>query len=343
MNGVHAQGARSGSGSAPRGLSWRGKTAGVLAVLNTVLLFFPPIPPLVKGSLWSYALKTLVVIFAALETWRMSDRVVVWWARASRRVRWLVGVSASGGLLGVALWIRWTAPELSVRFSAEVGPWETVSTACYACGAVLLWRVSRNVEEGLRRHLELVAACFGLLLLEETDYAGVFGGLVGRVDGVYVGSLHDLLNLAVHGALSPVATLSVGVAGALVVGFLWRRGYARPRLVAETVLSAEGLWLAAGLAFLAFAAVGEVGLLGSLFDDPSPEEAVEMAGSIFLFCFALGVSGRPRSIRVPPGSSRPGAPPGASPPRRRSPTAGPPARWAGGDRRRGPEGRARRW
>lgn len=298
MSGVHAQGARSGLERAPRGLSWRGKTAGALVVLNTALLFFPPIPPVVKGSLWSYALKTLVEVFAALETWRMSDRIVAWWVGMSRGVRWLIGTSMSGGLLGVGLWIRWMAPELSERFSAEVGPWETVSTACYACGAVLLWRASRDVEESLRRHLGLVAACFALFLLEETDYAGVFGGLLGRLDGVYVGSLHDLLNLAVHGLLTPVVTLSVGVAGVLVVGLLWQRGYMRPRLVAETVLSAEGLWLGAGLAFLALAAVGEVGLLGSLFDDPSPEESVEMAGSIFLLCFALGVSGRARDPLV---------------------------------------------
>lgn len=339
MDGAYAQGVRSVSQRGPRGLSWRGKAAGALVALNTVLLFFPPIPPVVKGSLWSYALKTLVVIFAALETWRMSGRVVAWWSGISRGVRWLVGVSMAAGLLAIALGIRQAAPELSVRFSAEVGLWETVSTACYACGAILLWKVSIVVQEDLRRHLRLVAAFFVVLLLEETDYAGVFGGLVGRVNGVYVGSLHDLLNLAVHGGLTPGVALSVGAAGVLAIGLLWRRGYARPHLMAETVLSGEGLWLGTGLVLLALAGVGEAGLLGSLFEDPSPEEAIEMVGSIFLLGFALGVAGGGRDRRGP---TLPGAPREASPAPRRSPTPEPPGGWAEADPPGGPAGRARR-
>ena len=89
MDGAYAQGVRSVSQRGHRGLSWRGKAAGALVALNTVLLFFPPIPPVVKGSLWSYALKSLVVIFAASSLSGFVGARPAW-ARASRRL--LAGV-----------------------------------------------------------------------------------------------------------------------------------------------------------------------------------------------------------------------------------------------------------
>lgn len=272
------------------GLSTRVRAAAGLFVVNTVLLFFPPIPPIVKGSLWSYGLKTGVVVLLVLEAYRRAEELTDHWAGRQAVERWTLAITPAMGLLAVALWIRASAPDLSIRFSAEVGPWETISTACYACGCVLLWRVAGRADPGIRRHLRLVAGAFAVLLLEEVDYGGVFGGLIGRVDGVYVGSLHDLLNLAIHGGLQPVALVSLSAAAALAVAALWWRGYLDARLLARTVASSQGVWLALGLLFLVLAGVGEAGLFGSVFTDPSPEEALEMTGAIFLGAFALGMS-----------------------------------------------------
>lgn len=283
----------SGSYPIPRsnaGLSWRVRTAAALFVVNTVLLFFPPIPPIVKGSLWSYVLKTGVVVLLVLEAYRRAEELTERWAGTKAIERGALAITSAGGLLAVALWIRASAPDLSIRFSAEVGPWETISTACYACGCVLLWRVAGRAEPGIRRHLRVVAGGFAVLLLEEVDYAGVFGGLIGRVDGVYVGSLHDLLNLAVHGGLEPVVVVGLSATAALAVAALWWRRYLQARLLLRTVASSEAVWLGLGLLFLVLAGVGEAGLLGLAFTDPSPEEALEMTGSIFLGAFALGMS-----------------------------------------------------
>lgn len=277
------------TGDAERGAhaSWAGRTALALFLLNSALLFFPPIPPYVKGSLWSYVLKTLVVALVALELYRRSHTVMAWWDGVERGRRLFWGVGTAMCLVTTALLVRRAAPELFGRSIAEVGPWETISTAVYAGAFVLLWRLSSGLRDSRRRHLRLVAAGFALLLLEETDYAGIFGGLIGRVDGIYVGSLHDLVHLAVSGHL-PSPVLPALVVGGLVTTFLLaRHGYLQPRLLRRTLLSGRGLWLSAGLGLLVSAGLGEAGLFGSLFEDPSAEEVIEMGGSVLLAVFAL--------------------------------------------------------
>lgn len=268
--------------------------------VNTVLLFFPPIPPYVKGSLWAYLLKTAAILLAMLETHRIAVPVAMRWAGLRSSTRWMVGLGSAALLLTVALALRSVAPDLSDRFSSEPGPWETITTACYACGLVLVWRIGSTVEAGLRGHLRLVAGGFALLLLEETDYAGILGGLVGRVDGVYVGSLHDLVNLAAEGALHPLVGVGVTVTISLVAVALWRAGYVRPRLIGSTILSADGAWLALGFLILVIAGLGEAGMLGASFAGHSPEEAIEMAGGVCIAVFALQVASRWR-----PGTLRP--------------------------------------
>lgn len=273
-------------------ISWPGRAAVAVFAVNTVLLFFPPIPPYVKGSLWAYLLKTTAVVLAMLQTHRLAVPVATRWAGLRSSTRWLLGLGSAALLLTFALALRAVAPDLSDRFSSEPGPWETITTACYACGLVLVWRIASTVEGGARGHLRLVAGGFALLVLEETDYAGVLGGLVGRVDGVYVGSLHDLINLAAEGALHPLVGVGVAAAMPVVAVALWRAGYARPRLIGRTILSADGAWLALGFLILVIAGLGEAGMLGASFAGHSPEEAIEMAGGVCIAVFALQVAAR---------------------------------------------------
>lgn len=294
-------------------ISWRGRAAMGLFVVNTALLPFPPIPPYVKGSVWSYALKTLVIVLAALEAHRLAEPIARRWESLRPRARWMVGLGSAVGALLVALGLRAVAPTLFGRASAEVGPWETISTACFAAALVLIWRASALADDGARRHARLIAACFGVLLLEETDYAGIVGAFIGRVEGVYVGSLHDLINLAASGHLHPAVLGAVAAAAAGGVIALWRGDWLQPRRVARTLVSEDGAWLALGLGGLLFAGLGEAGLLGRLFADPSAEEAIEMAGSLCLAAFALQTAAKVLPIEWGPAAVR-AAPRDAAPP-----------------------------
>jgi hypothetical protein len=155
-----------------------------------------------------------------------------------------------------------------------------------------------------------VGAGFVFLTLEEVDYLGIFGGAIGRIDGVYVGSLHDLLQLA-KAELLPEALAAAGAVAALVgIGYLWRTGYLQPARLVRVATSVQGLWLACAVAFQALAAAEEVGLLGVSFGAPSPEELIEMLGALCMAGFTLEV------LRDASGASR------ASSPRGRTSAAG---------------------
>lgn len=284
-------------------ISWRGRTAAALLLLNALLLFFPPIPPYVKGSLWSYVLKAVIVALAAWEVYREADVIAARWASLSAFGRWVLGLGTAAVPTGIALGMRGLAPDLFERFSAEVGPWETISTACFACGALFLWRLSRACAPPWRGHLRAIATCFGLLFLEETDYGGVFGAFIGRIDGVYVGSLHDMLNLSVSTRWDAAAVIVVVTAGLTGTWLLLRTGWVRPRLILRTLRSAGAVWLLLGALLFGVAALGEVGLAGAAFTQhASPEETVEMAGAICLAVFALEVAAgaRRRDVRHTP-------------------------------------------
>jgi hypothetical protein len=159
-----------------------------------------------------------------------------------------------------------------------------------------------------------VGVGFVFLTLEEIDYLGIFGGAIGRIDGIYVGSLHDLLQLA-KAELLPEALAAAGAVAALVgIGYLWRTGYLQPARVVRVATSVQGVWLACAVAFQALAAAEEVGLLGVSFGSPSPEELIEMLGALCMAGFTLevlrdasgasGASSGPRGRASATGASR---------------------------------------
>lgn len=58
--------------------SWRGAAALGLLGINAVLQFFPPIPPLWKGSLWSYILAYAAGAAGVAEAARLASSLPGW-------------------------------------------------------------------------------------------------------------------------------------------------------------------------------------------------------------------------------------------------------------------------
>ena len=74
------------------------------------------------------------------------------------------------------------------------------------------------------RCFRFVAFFCGMLALEEMDWLGLLGPLVGRIGDadVYLGSSHDLLKVAWH---YHWVAIPLGLSALLVLGVVWYRGH----------------------------------------------------------------------------------------------------------------------
>lgn len=260
--------------------------ASIAFAVHLLLLFLPPIPPLHKGSLWSFLLAYAAITLALCDPGLSGTRRGVWWVRRPQQVRAdlaLAGIAAVGGL-GFAL--REFAPPAFVRFSREDGVWEPLTLFAFLLSArLLLFAAARSADDGKQRHLRLLAAGFAVLALEEVDYFGIFGGLFGRIEGTYVGGLHDGIRLYAKGLLpAPAIAIVVGAVGTLA-WLLHRGGYLQPRRLLAMIASRQGIWLGAGFGLLSAAAIQEAARVRP-FASPSPEELFELMGALGLLAFA---------------------------------------------------------
>lgn len=273
------------------GLSGWGRAGLALFGVHALLLFFPPIPPDVKGSLWSYLAGYTSVGLLLVESARRRPAVALGWSRAGPVRRWVLGLVATFGALAVALAVRRLDPALFLRFSAEDGLWEPLTLFCYLGSALFVAGLSGELRGAGRKHWRLVAGLYALLALEEVDYFGIFGGVIGHVQGIYAGSLHDLVRLAGAGVVSPLAWAALGAAVLVVAAGLRLAGYLQPRAILSMVGSLDFVWAGVGLGFLFAGAALEAGLFGWTMAEPTLEEALEFAGAIALAVYALQVAG----------------------------------------------------
>lgn len=276
-------------------LSWRGEAALGLFAVHLVLLFLPPLPPYWKGSVWDYALGYGAVALAAVELSGRSPAVIASWRRLAptRRLAWGYGSAVVMAALG---WMTLSvAPDFFGRFSREEGLWEPITLFLHLGSGVVLLHAARRAADvsvnGSRASARWLAGVGYLLwAAEELDYLGVFGMIVGRVEGEYVGAPHDLLRLVVDGVTpTPItAVVFLPLVGAGV--FLWRRGHLRLAAFRTLARSRPVRWLLPAAVLVALALAEEAGLLGLRLATPTPEELIETVGAVLLACFALEVA-----------------------------------------------------
>lgn len=263
------------------------RIASVVMLAHVALLFFPPLPPIYKGSLWSYALSYLVLILFLRAGPAWKPTVTAWWAARSPAAR-VAGGLALMLVVGLAgLLLREVSPDTFARFSREEGLWEPLTLVLYVGSASLLLRPLGEPDEASRRHLLLLGGVFVLFTLEEIDYFGIFGGIIGRVDGIYVGSLHDLIQLWKANLLPVPVVILLGAGSVAALAWLLSRGYVQPRRLLGIPCSSQAVWLTLGVGFLLLAAAEEAAIAGVSFGLPTPEELIELLGAIALSGFAL--------------------------------------------------------
>lgn len=277
----------------------------MFAVHVALTTLLPRLPPFQHGySIPLYLLAYVAMVFLAVEAWRTGPgRVEA--ARSIGSARWRVAV-AVGILtfLALALALRAVDPVLYLRYWREEGVFEPLSFLSYAAGGLLVWRAADLAAADGRlddpRPWRLPALVYFLLALEEIDYLGVFGGMIGRIHGEYAGALHDLIRLEELGLVGPRAWAALGAAAAVAALVLWRLRILSARWVARRLARPEALWILAGAAFLVLAQVQEAEMFGWVAAQPTPEEALEAVGSFCLFAWGVESAARilaPRGAR----------------------------------------------
>lgn len=200
-----------------------------------------------------------------------------------KRALTYAGVLAGVVLAGIAL--RALDPAAFARFSREEGIWEPLTVTAYlSAAAVLLHSPRRSLRE--RKHYQLLAGVFILLALEETDYFSIFGGFIGRIEGVYVGSPHDLIRLWERGLLPPIVAALAALLVLAAAASLWRTGYLQPRAILRLLRTLAAPWLLLGGSLIVLGQLDDAGLM-YLLEPPRVEELLELAGAVSLLAFAI--------------------------------------------------------
>jgi SSS family solute:Na+ symporter len=268
---------------------WAWLVLGGLLFTAAAVLQVPGNPLMNRGDRYHRMVSTVLahaaVLVGLLGIWPCRHRWLAVAAAGAARARWAAIVAAAvlpqlAVVLTASLW-----PAYGRALTREWGPLEPLSVAGYAVSAWLALEIARTrARRGIDgRPWRLVAAVCVLLALEEMDYLGIVGSLVGRVGGVYVGTLHDLLNLAAH---RPALLLPLGLAAAAALAALWRTGCLTAAFLREELGAGSSLPVYLGLAALGLAEVADIQgdvltALGGVFRYPV-EEPLELLGAVLL-------------------------------------------------------------
>ena len=278
-------------------ISRLGRAGLALFALHVVLLLVPPVPPYWKGSLPSYVIGYIAILLILRELARQRTRVLDRWDRAARARRWTAAALAVAGTIVGAFALRAAAPDVFIRFSREEGVWEPITLLCFLFSALLLRPRRDGTTAPGAKPWRLAAAFYLVLALEEIDWFGIFGGVIGRVQGIYTGSLHDIIRLVAADVMPAVAG-AILVAGALLlITLLWRGGYLDRRWIAARFREPELVWFALGATLIGTGAADDARLAGWIMAPPTPEEALEVAGALCLLVYALELAARRRTPR----------------------------------------------
>lgn len=269
-----------------------GRIALWLWGIHLLLLFFPPIPPHVKGSLWSYLLAAGAVLAGSLEVWFRAPALAARWRAQSTRQRLLLPPAVAGVVLASGFALRAALPELFHRWSDDEGVYEPATIFAHITAALTILAVARSLPGDERRHLRFIAIGYFALVMEEVDYFGIFGGIIGRIDGVYVGSLHDLLHLWSEGGLSTAWGSGLGAAAIVGCVIAWRRRYLQPVRLARLLASRTGLWFLAGVALMIPAQGMDLGQIGFGGSRAMLEELFELTTATFWLALALEIAAK---------------------------------------------------
>jgi hypothetical protein len=219
------------------------------------------------------------------------ERFLIAFAKRSQWGQVGLAVGVFLGLVALLLVLAGQWPLYMQSLSREWGLVEPFSFGLYWLGlwSTVSWARWRREQGHEFQPYQALAVLFALAVLEECDYLGIFGGVIGRIHGVYVGSPHDLVTLWYRTGHN---LGWAGAAGLVVISggiWSWQRGYCSIAFLRREVWTVTAVPVLCGMVLLVISQLGEIdktlfGRLAVLWCGAC-EETLE-----FLFAVLLQVS-----------------------------------------------------
>lgn len=235
---------------------------GSCGLLLAAFLLFPdnPVWDLSRTRVPNTILVYLSLIPLLFAVYRDRERQLTWFATRQRWVRCLLALAVPLGLAALLSGLAWLVPLYAQSLAREWGLIEPFTWGLFGCAMwyTLSWARMRAAQGREAKPYYALSILWGMGMLEECDYLGIFGGIIGYIDGVYVGALHDLVSLWYHTGHDPW-WIGLGVVCGLVGGaWLWRRGYCSMAFLRRELCSTTSLPVLCGVVLLGLAQMGDI-------------------------------------------------------------------------------------
>jgi hypothetical protein len=235
---------------------------GGLGLLLAAFLLFPgnPVWDLSRARVPNTILVYLSLIPLMLAVYRDRERYLTWFATRRPWMRCLITLTAPLGLAGFLNALGWLAPLYIRSLAREWGLIEPFTFGLYWCAVwcTVSWARLREAQGQEVKPYYMLAVLCGLGVLEECDYLGIFGGIIGRIDGVYVGALHDLFGLWYRTGHNPWWGGVAVACGLAVAYWLWRQGYCSATFLRREFWSVTSLPVMCGVILLMLAQMADI-------------------------------------------------------------------------------------
>ncbi len=147
-------------------------------------------------------------------------------------------------------------------------------------------------EKGLSyRPYKLLAILYTVLMFEECDWLGLFGAIFGRINGAYLGSIHDIANVMYKNQQNSAIGIFVASAAIVLLIMLWKKKYLTADFLKRELAAPSTILIY--LWFIMNVTAGVYDINGNLLYEfrnnvcAFPEEALELAGALFLFIASI--------------------------------------------------------
>ncbi len=236
--------------------------SGGLGLLLAAFLLFPgnPVWDLSQSRVPNTILVYGSLMLLMLAMYRDRQRYLIGFATRPRWFRRLAALAVPLGLAALLRGMDGFEPLYVRSLAREWGLIEPFTFGLYwlAIWVTVSWARLRAAQGQEAKPYDAMAVLWGLAVLEECDYLGIVGGIVGHIDGVYVGALHDLAGLWYHTGRNPWWGGGAVVLGCLLLAWVWRHGYCSGAFLQRELWSATTIPVLCGVILLLLAQLSEI-------------------------------------------------------------------------------------